>query len=60
PQPFLSLLSPSGYSLNVDLPGGFVSAFIGANLWSVGVAFDPATGFASVADTTAPTAYLIN
>ncbi|HYC78316.1 MAG TPA: hypothetical protein VEI02_11880, partial [Planctomycetota bacterium] len=59
PQPFLSLLSPSGYSLNVDLPGGFVSAFIGANLWSVGVALDPLTGFASVADTTAPTAYTI-
>ncbi|HYC78237.1 MAG TPA: hypothetical protein VEI02_11480, partial [Planctomycetota bacterium] len=60
PQPFLSLLSPTGYSLNLDLPGGFVSAFIGANLWSVGVAFDPATGFTSVADTTAPTAYTIN
>ncbi|HYC77503.1 MAG TPA: hypothetical protein VEI02_07735 [Planctomycetota bacterium] len=60
PQPFLSLLDGTGYSLNLDLPGGFVSAFIGANLWSVGVALDPATGFSSVADTTAPTAYTIN
>ncbi|HYC76021.1 MAG TPA: hypothetical protein VEI02_00195, partial [Planctomycetota bacterium] len=59
PQPFLSLLDGSGYSLNANLPPGAVSSLLGATLWSVGVALDPATGFASIEDVTAPTASTI-
>lgn len=58
--PFASILDGSGYSLNLTLPTGTVSGLSGiATVWSVGVALDPATGFASIADRTDPTAYAL-
>jgi hypothetical protein len=59
PSPFLTTLDSSGYSENLNLPAGTVSGLIGVTLWSVGVAFDPATGFATVAEVTDPTAFMI-
>jgi hypothetical protein len=57
--PFLGLLTSGGYMLNLSLPAGATTALTGTTVWSVGVAFDPLTGFASVVDTTAPTAFTL-
>lgn len=52
---FVAALDPAGYALHFDLPAGTLLGPPGLyNLWIVGVAFDPATGFATVADVTDP------
>jgi hypothetical protein len=56
--PFTGILGPNGYLFNFALPTGTTSGLAGiATVWSVGVAFDPLTGFATVGDTTDPTAF---
>ncbi len=56
--PFTGVLDGCGYLLNFNLPSGTTTGLAGiATVWSVGLALDPATGFSSLADTTAPTAY---
>jgi hypothetical protein len=56
--PFTGILDPCGYLFNFALPAGTTTGLAGlATIWSVGVAFDPLTGFATVGDTTAPTAF---
>jgi hypothetical protein len=56
--PFTGILDPAGYLFNFVLPGGTTSGLAGlATIWSVGVAFDPLTGFATVSDATDPTAF---
>lgn len=59
PSVFTSFVDSAGYSENLNLPAGSVSGLIGVTLWSVGLEFDPATGFALVSRVTDPTAYLI-
>ena len=58
--PFTGVLDGSGYLLNFTLPAGTTTGLAGfATIWSVGVALDPATGFASIGDTTDPTAFAL-
>jgi hypothetical protein len=57
--PFVGFLDGTGYMLNFTLPAGSTTALAGATLWSVGVAYDPLTGFASVGDTTDPTSFTL-
>jgi len=57
--PFVTILDGAGYSLNLSLPTGTTASLSGWTVWSVGVAFDPLTGFSTVADTTDPTAFLL-
>ena len=58
--PFTGVLDPAGYLLNFTLPAGTTTGLAGvATIWSVGVALDPATGFASIGDTTDPTAFAL-
>lgn len=56
--PFVGILNPAGYLQHFSGPLGGLSALAGlATIWSVGIALDPLTGFANVADVTPPTAY---
>jgi hypothetical protein len=61
--PFFHTLDAVGYRLNFALPNGTTAGFgaggFNASIYSVGVAFDPATGFAEVQQVTAPTLYVI-
>jgi len=58
--PFTGVLDGCGYLLNFTLPAGTTTGLAGlATIWSVGLGLDPATGFASLADTTIPTAYAL-
>ena len=60
--PFFHNLDGAGYKLNLQAPNGTTFGFgvggLNASIWSVGVAFDPATGFATVQQVTAPTTYV--
>jgi hypothetical protein len=57
--PFVGFLDGSGYMLNFTLGAGSTTGLTGATIWSVGVAYDPLTGFASVGDTTDPTSFTL-
>lgn len=56
--PFTGILDAAGYRFAFALPAGTTSGFAGiATVWSVGVAFDPSTGFTTVNGFTDPTAF---